>query len=42
MKILYTRIPLALYQRVVKEARKRDLKLVAVVRQALMLWLEQK
>ena len=41
MKALYARIPDRLYARVAKAARANDLKLVAVVRQALELWLRE-
>lgn len=41
MKALFARIPLALYKRVSKAAKESDLKLSAVVKQALELWLRE-
>ena len=41
MKVLFTKIPESLYNRVRRAAKASDLKLVAVVRQALELWLKE-
>lgn len=42
MKALFARIPEPLYKRIVKAAKERDLKLAAVVKQALELWLKER
>ena len=42
MKALFARIPEPLYKRVAKDAKESDLKLAAVVKQALELWLKEK
>lgn len=41
MKPFWGRIPTKLYDRVVRAAKAGDLKLVAVLRQALELWLKE-
>ena len=41
MTAFYARIPDPLYRRVAKTATSKDLKLVAVLRQALELWLKE-